>query len=98
MRQSRGSRFKVQGSRFSDLKVQSDPRVDDKVLGRRGLLIMGFRLIILNEDIDYDQLILYPTFIHVSYVSRSKNRRKIIKANGHGTYCTVTREAALCLS
>ena len=83
MRQSRGSRFKVQ---------------DSKVLGRRELLIMGFRLIILNEDIDYDQLILYPTFIHVSYVSRSKNRRKIIKANGHGTYCTVTREAALCLS
>ena len=100
------------GSRFSDLKVQSDQRsmtrlkvqgqsdlkVDDKVLGRRELLIMGFRLIILNEDIDYDQLILYPTFIHVSYVSRSKNRRKIIKANGHGSYCTVTREAALCLS
>ena len=111
MRQSRGSKFNglrpVQGStgfaQFSDLKVQSDLKVDDKVqgskvLGRRELLIMGFRLIILNEDIDYDQLILYPTFIHVSYVSRSKNRRKIIKANGHGTYCTVTREAALCLS
>ncbi len=85
-------------TKFSDLKVQSDLKVDDKVLGRRELLIMGFRLIILNEDIDYDQLILYPTFIHVSYVSRSKNRRKIIKANGHGAYCTVTREAALCLS
>ena len=143
MRLRRGSRFnaasprfKVQDSRFSDLKVQSDQRsmtrlkvqgsltkvratqgsmtrfsdqgqsdlkVDDKVqdskvLGRRELLIMGFRLIILNEDIDYDQLILYPTFIHVSYVSRCKNRRKIIKANGHGSYCTVTREAALCLS
>ena len=116
MRQSRGSRLKVQGqsdqrsmTRFSD-QGQSDLKVDDKVqcgkaavqdskvLGRRELLIMGFRLIILNEDIDYDQLILYPTFIHVSYVSRSKNRRKIIKANGHGTYCTVTREAALCLS
>ena len=97
MRQSRGSRFKVQGSKFSD-QGQSDLKVDDKVLGRRELLIMGFRLIILNEDIDYDQLILYPTFIHVSYVSRSKNRRKIIKANGHGSYCTVTREAALCLS
>ena len=26
-------RFKVQGSKFSDLKVQSDPRVDDKVQG-----------------------------------------------------------------
>ena len=32
MRLCRGSRFKVQGSRFSDLQVQSDPRVDDKVL------------------------------------------------------------------
>ena len=96
-------------SKFSD-QGQSVLKVDDKVqcgkaavqgskvLGRRELLIMGFRLIILNEDIDYDQLILYPTFIHVSYVSRSKNRRKIIKANGHGSYCTVTREAALCLS
>ena len=117
LRPVQGSRFSDQGqsdqrsmTKFSDLKVQSDLKVDDKVLcgkaavqgskvlGRRELLIMGFRLIILNEDIDYDQLILYPTFIHVSYVSRSKNRRKIIKANGHGAYCTVTREAALCLS
>jgi hypothetical protein len=37
MRQSRGSivqgsRFKVQGARFSDLKVQSDLKVDDKGL------------------------------------------------------------------
>ena len=101
MRQSRGSKFKVQGSTgFAQFKVQCGKAAvqGSKVLGRRELLIMGFRLIILNEDIDYDQLILYPTFIHVSYVSRSKNRRKIIKANGHGSYCTVTREAALCLS
>ena len=105
MRQSRGSKFNglrpVQGSTgFAQVKVQCGKAAvqGSKVLGRRELLIMGFRLIILNEDIDYDQLILYPTFIHVSYVSRSKNRRKIIKANGHGTYCTVTREAALCLS
>ena len=114
MRQSRGSLTKVRATQGSmtrfKVQGQSDLKVDDKVqcgkaavqgskvLGRRELLIMGFRLIILNEDIDYDQLILYPTFIHVSYVSRSKNRRKIIKANGHGTYCTVTREAALCLS
>ena len=94
MRQSRGSKFNgLRPVQRGKAAVQ-----DSKVLGRRELLIMGFRLIILNEDIDYDQLILYPTFIHVSYVSRSKNRRKIIKANGHGTYCTVTREAALCLS
>lgn len=82
----------------ADLYFDEGLTVQSSGLSRRELLIMGFRLIILNEDIDYDQLILYPTFIHVSYVSRSKNRRKIIKANGHGTYCTVTREAALCLS
>ena len=94
MRQSRGSKFNgLRPVQCGKAAVQGS-----KVLGRRELLIMGFRLIILNENIDYDQLILYPTFIHVSYVSRSKNRRKIIKANGHGTYCTVTREAALCLS
>jgi hypothetical protein len=33
MRLCRGSRFEVQGSRFSDLKVQSDLKVDDKVQG-----------------------------------------------------------------
>ena len=30
-----GSKFKVQSSKFSDLKVQSDPRVDDKVQSSR---------------------------------------------------------------
>ena len=64
---------------------------------RRELLIKAFRLIITSEIIDYDQLILYPTFIHVSYVSRAKNRHKLTKANGHGTYCALTREAALSL-
>ena len=33
-------------------------------LSRRELLIKAFRLIILDEGIDYDQLILYPSFIH----------------------------------
>lgn len=56
-------------------------------LSRRELLIIAFRLIIEDESIDYDQLILYPSFIHVSYVSREKNRRKIITANGQGAYC-----------
>ena len=44
-------------------------------LSRRELLIKAFRLIILDESIDYDQLILY---IHVSYVSRERNRRTIL--------------------
>lgn len=47
-------------------------------LSRRELLIKAFRLIILDESIDYDQLILYPSFIHVSYVSRERNRRTIL--------------------
>ena len=47
-------------------------------LSRRELLIKAFRLIILDESIDYDQLILYPSIIHVSYVSRERNRRTIL--------------------
>ena len=65
---------------------------------RRELLIKAFHLIIVNEGIDYDQLILYPTFIHVSYVSRTANRHKLTKANGHGTYCGLSREQALAIN
>ena len=62
---------------------------------RRELLIKAFRLIIEDEGIDFDQLILYPTFIHVSYVSKQVNRHKLTKANGQGMYCALTREQAL---
>ena len=65
---------------------------------RRELLIRAFRLIILDERIVFDQLIIYPTFIHVSYVSSGKNRRKITKGYGNGKYCALTREEALTLS
>lgn len=51
---------------------------------RRELLIKAFRLIILDERIDYDQLILYPSFIHVSYVSRERNRRTILLGMRNG--------------
>lgn len=51
---------------------------------RRELLIKAFRLILTSPDIDFDQLILYPSFIHVSYVSKEKNRRGILKAQGNG--------------
>ena len=64
---------------------------------RRELLIQAFRLIITDDSIDYDQLILYPGFIHVSYVSRDRNRRKLTKAYGNGKYCALTREAALSI-
>lgn len=51
---------------------------------RRELLIKAFRLIIQDESIDYDQLILYPKFIHVSYVSRERNRRNILLGMRNG--------------
>lgn len=63
----------------------------------RELLIKAFRLIITREDIDYDQLIIYPSFIHVSYVSREANRHSIMKAEGNGKYKALTRAQALSL-
>lgn len=65
---------------------------------RRKRLIQAFRLIITDESIDFDQLILYPNFIHVSYVSKERNRRKITKANGNGKYCALTRDEALAIN
>ena len=65
---------------------------------RRELLIRAFRLIILNESIDYDQLILYPSFIHVSYVSRERNRHKLTRAFANGKYAALTRAQALALN
>ncbi len=55
-----------------------------KVQGRRELLIKAFREILQNPKIDYDQLILYPNFIHVSYVSKEHNRHNILKARSDG--------------
>ena len=66
-------------------------------LSARELLIRAFRTIILNERIAFDQLIIYPSFIHVSYVSSGKNRRKITKGYGNGKYCALTRDEALSL-
>ena len=50
----------------------------------REVLIKAFRLIITSHEIDYDQLILYPNFIHVSYVSKERNRHNILKARSDG--------------
>ena len=52
--------------------------------GSREELIKAFREILQNPGIDFDQLILYPTFIHVSYVSKERNRHGILKAQGNG--------------
>lgn len=64
---------------------------------RRELLIKAFRLILQEPEIDFDQLILYPTFIHVSFVSKEKNRRGILLARSDGKlgYGRITRANAL---
>ena len=63
---------------------------------RRELLIKAFKTIILDDNIDFDQLIIYPTFIHVSYVRTGRtNRRKLIKAFGNGKYHGLSRAEAL---
>lgn len=94
---STSQHMKGQAADFYVGHTDSTDNTENSVASRRELLINAFRLIITSEIIDYDQLILYPTFIHVSYVSRAKNRHKLTKANGHGTYCALTRTQALVL-
>ena len=90
-----GSKFKVQSSKF---KVQGDEDSKLNVQGSRELLIRAFRLIIDDEDIDFDQLIIYPTFIHVSYVSKEKNRHQLTRASSNGAYTALSRADALSLA
>lgn len=73
--------------------------MSDKVeagFSRRELLIKAFKEILLNPKIDFDQLILYPSFIHVSYVSKERNRRGILLARSDGKlgYGRITRANA----
>ena len=82
----------------ADFYVAQGPVQGSRVQGSRELLIQAFRLIITEPEIDFDQLIIYPSFIHVSYVSRERNRHQITKANGNGMYCALSRAQALALS
>lgn len=68
----------------ADLYIGSGLTVQGSGLSRRELLIKAFREILQNPKIDYDQLILYPNFIHVSYVSKERNRHNILKARSDG--------------
>ena len=72
-----------------DFVVQGD--------NRRELLIKAFRQMILGENISFDQLIIYPGFIHVSYTSRRKNRQKLTRGFSDGTYQALSRSQALVL-
>lgn len=71
---------------------------DDEQPPHRALLIKAFRQIILDEHIVFDQCIIYPSFIHVSYVrSGIPNRHKITRGFSNGTYAALTRTQALNL-
>jgi Uncharacterized protein conserved in bacteria len=63
----------------------------------RERLIRAFRLVLTSESIDFDQLILYPNFIHVSYASPTANRHKILVAKGTGRYKSVNRDEVLSI-
>ncbi len=101
-----GFRFQVSGSRFQvsggASKVLGDLNLETgdspvKLETPRQRLIRAFREILTNPKIDYDQLILYPNFIHVSYVSKERNRHNILKARNDGKlgYGRLTRADAL---
>ena len=73
----------------ADFVVQGD--------NRRELLIKAFRQMILDESISFNQLIIYPGFIHVSYTSRRRNRQKLTRGFSDGTYAALSRSQALVL-
>ncbi len=73
------------------------PSVKGGAMGHRELLVKAFRMMLISDRIDFDQLILYPTFIHVSYVSAKANRHRILVGKGGGLYGSVTMERALTL-
>lgn len=76
----------VSGSRFQVSDDLNHETGDSpmKLETPRQRLIRAFREILTNPKIDYDQLILYPSFIHVSYVSKEHNRHNILKARSDG--------------
>lgn len=87
---------KIQDS--SDLKLETGVSPMELETPRQRL-IRAFRLILTSSSIDFDQLILYPTFIHVSYVSREANRHTILLANRDGKlgYGKCSHEKALTI-
>ena len=87
--QGQAADFYVSPAGVSDSKSQAS--------SRRELLIKAFRQIILDDNINYDQLILYPTFIHVSYVSAEANRHYIMVADVNGRYRRLSRDVALTI-
>ncbi len=97
------AKSQVSGSKFqgsSSLQAKRPCGSSAKFWGTspRERLVRAFRLILTDPSIDFDQLIIYPNFIHVSYVSREKNRHSIMTGSGAGKYCALTREVAMRLA
>ena len=69
-----------------------------QVSSARARLVNAFKLIITCPEIDFDQLILYPNFIHVSYAEPRLNRHYIMTAEGNGKYNRLTHEEALAIA
>lgn len=91
-----GSKFQVSGNPL-ELETGASP-MKLETSSRRELLIKAFRQIITDDSIVFDQCIIYPSFIHVSYVrSGRKNRSKLIRGLGNGKYAALTRAQALSL-
>ena len=76
--QGQAADFYVSGPAESADSAERTPSTGSGTGSHRERLIMAFRLILTSESIDFDQLILYPNFIHVSYVSREANRHSIL--------------------
>lgn len=83
--------------RAADFYVKHGPSTGSGA-SHRELLVLAFHTILTDPSVDFDQLILYPGFIHVSFVSHNDNRHKIMSANGQGTYRALTRAAALAIN
>jgi len=88
--------------RASDFWVKGHTETTEstEIASQRELLVAAFKLILVNPKIDFDQMILYPSFIHVSYVSKEKNRHGILLAQGNGKlgYGRLTLANALKIS
>lgn len=89
--------YVAQGPVQGEAKASGSKFKGSSGLSRRDLLIKAFRQIITDDAIQFDQLIIYPTFIHVSYVRNGKNRGQLTKASGNGKYQALSRAQALAL-
>ena len=91
-----GSKVQVSGNHL-ELETGASS-MKHETSSHRELLIKAFRTIILDENIDFDQLIIYPNFIHVSYVRSGRtNRRKLTRGFSNGTYAALSQAQALTL-